>query len=165
MVLHYTPLDWACIGLLATGTAVQFLRGVRDFSRVLYETGLLVAALVGTNALYRPLSQLVRVQGLAVYITLFVLFFVVSLLLAALLNRVVAFGFGAFNYLLALLAGFVYAYAAGHVLLRVALNLVGRSNPAFSQAVMRSWMARELLFFKTWIEILAQLRQVRWLNI
>jgi uncharacterized membrane protein required for colicin V production len=165
MVMHYTTMDYVAIFVLAAGTAVQFLRGARDFSRVLYEAGFIIAAVAGTNSLYRPVSQLVRIQGLVVYVVLFLVFFVLALILANLLNHVIPFGLGMFNYVFALIVGFVTAYSVGHVVLRVALNIVGKSNPEFAQAVMQSWVSRELLYFKTWIEILAQLRQVRWLNV
>lgn len=164
MVMHYTPMDYVGIFILAAGTAVQLLRGVRDFSRVLYETGFLIAAVAGTNSLYGPLSRLVHVHGLVVYVALFVVFFVTGLVLANLLNHVAAFSLGMFNYVFALVVGVVYAYALGHVLLRVTLNLLGRSHPQVAKAMMYSWVARELLYFKTWVEVLAILRQVRWLN-
>lgn len=165
MILRYTALDWVGIAVLATGTAVQFLRGIRDFSRVFYETVLLVLAVWGVNSVHRSVAGLLKLDPLLTYVGLFLLAFAAALLLALLLNGALCFGLGAFNYLLALVAGLVSAYAVGHVFFRVLLNFLGRSDPGFVQQVARSWVARELLFFRTWVEVLALLRQVRWLNV
>jgi hypothetical protein len=87
---------------------------------------------------------------------------VIAIFLAALLNRLAPFGLGIFNYVLGLALAVVCGYALGHLGLRTANLAVSPRNLQFAEAVHRSLVARDLLYFKTAYEILVFLRFVRW---
>lgn len=158
-------VDIASLSLVSIIAAVQFLRATRDFSRVLYESLFLVGAAVLATRLLKPLHALTHISYPACFLGVFLIAAVLGMLLAALLNTRLAFGFGIFSYLFGLLLGLVSAYAVGHVAIRTPYIAFAHLNPAFHAAVQRSWMARDLLQFRTFVEILAILRNARWLNV
>jgi hypothetical protein len=158
-------VDIACLGLVSVVAAVQFLRATRDFSRVLYEAIFLVGAAVLATKLLKPAHALTHVSYPVCFLGVFIIAAALGMVLAVLLNARLAFGFGIFSYLFGLLLGLVCAYAVGHVAIRTPYIAFAHLNPAFHAAVQRSWMARDLLQFRTFIEILALLRNARWLHV
>jgi hypothetical protein len=91
-----------------------------------------------------------------------VILVVVGIILAALLDRIVPFGLGIFSYVFGLVFAVACGYALGHLALRTANLAVSPHNLAFASAVRHSLMARDLLYFKTFTEVLAILRFARW---
>ncbi len=164
-MMRYDWLDWAALGFVATVAGVQLLRAVRDFSRVLYETLFFIGALLLTNRLFIPVQELTHLSYPVSYLLLFLVSAGLAILLAALLNSRVAFGMGAFNYILGLLLAVVCAYTIGHVAIRVPYIAFAHQDRQFFEAVNRSLVARDLLRFRTMVEVLAVLRQARWLNL
>jgi hypothetical protein len=160
--LKFNWLDYALIGTMASITAIQFLRSTKDFSRVLYETLFIVGAVVTASVLLRPLGELTRLSNPLLLGGVGGLLSVLGIILAAFLNRLLPFGLGVFNYLFGLLLALACAYALGHLGVRTADLAVSPHNREFDMVVRRSLVARDLLFFKTFIEIRAFLRFARW---
>ena len=160
--MKFNWLDFALIGFVATVAAIQFLRSTKDLSRILYETIFLVGAVVAAALLLRPLGELTKFSTPLLFGGVGGLLSVFGLLLAVLLNRVAPFGLGVFNYLFGLFLAIACAYALGHLGLRTADLAISPRNHEFDMAVRRSLMARDLLFFKTFIEVRAFLRFTRW---
>ena len=160
--MQFNWLDYVLIGFVATVAAVQFLRSTRDFSRVLYETVLVVAAVAAATALLRPLGELARLSPPLRFGLVGGVLSLCGFLLAALANRLAPFNLGIFNYLFGLVVALACGYALGHLTLRTAHLAVSPHNAAFAAAVRRSLMARDLLYFRTLIEVLAFLRFARW---
>lgn len=153
------------MGIVATVGGVQFIRGIRDFSRVLYETTLLSAAVVGAYRAMALVCGATDLSAAAAYAGSFVLFAALALFLALLLNRVVAFDAGIFNYFFALLFAVGCGWAVGHAVLRSLYLAFTLSKPDIIMAIRRSWMASQLLYFGALIELLAILRFARYSNV
>lgn len=160
--MSFNWLDYVLIGLVATVTAIQFLRSTKDFSRVLYETLFIVGAVTAASLLLRPLGNLTGLPAPLLLGGAGVTLVVVGMILAAVLDRFVSFGLGIFSYVFGLVFAVACGYALGHLALRTANLAVSPHNPAFASAVRHSLMARDLLYFKTVTEILVFLRFVRW---
>jgi len=160
--VSFNWLDYVLIGLVATVTAIQFLRSTKDFSRVLYETLFIVGAVTAASLLLRPLGNLTGLPAPLLLGGAGVTLVVVGMILAAVLDRFVSFGLGIFSYVFGLVFAVACGYALGHLALRTANLAVSPHNPAFASAVRHSLMARDLLYFKTVTEILVFLRFVRW---
>ncbi len=163
--MSFNWVDLACIGTVALVAGIQFLRSTKDFSRVFYETVFLVAAVAGAAALLRPLQARTGLAAPLLFGGVGVIFGVVGMLLAAVVNRRMAFGLGIFGYFFGLLLAIACGYAIGHLALRTAVLAFSQRSPEFAQAVKRSWMTRDLLYFKTFIEVRTILRFARWSNI
>lgn len=160
--MRFNWLDYALIGTMATITAIQFLRSTKDLSRILYETLFFIGAVVAASLLLRPLGEL---TGLSKPLLLGAgggLLSVLGFVLAALLNRLLPFGLGVFNYLFGVLLALACAYALSHLGLRTVDLAVSPHSREFDMVVRRSLVARDLLFFKTFVEIRAILRFARW---
>ena len=160
--MSFNWLDYVLIGLVATVTAIQFLRSTKDFSRVLYETLFIVGAVTAASLLLRPLGNLTGLPAPLLLGGAGVTLVVVGMILAAVLDRFVSFGLGIFSYVFGLVFAVACGYALGHLALRTANLAVSPHNPAFASAVRHSLMARDLLYFKTLTEILVFFRFVRW---
>jgi uncharacterized membrane protein required for colicin V production len=160
--VSFNWLDYVLIGLVATVSAIQFLRSTKDFSRVLYETLFIVGAVTAASLLLRPLGNLTGLPAPLLLGGAGVTLVVVGMILAAVLDRFVSFGLGIFSYVFGLVFAVACGYALGHLALRTANLAVSPHNPAFASAVRHSLMARDLLYFKTVTEILVFLRFVRW---
>jgi hypothetical protein len=160
--VSFNWLDIVLIGTVATVAAVQFLRSARDFSRVLYETIFVVGAVVAATRLLRPLYQLTRLSAPLLYGGAGLLLVVFAIMLAAVLDRIAPFDLGIFNYVFGLALAVACGYALGHLGLRTAHLALSPRNPRFAEAVSRSLVARDLLYFKTAFEVLVFLRFVRW---
>lgn len=160
--MRFNWLDYVLIGAVATVAAIQFLRSTKDFSRVLYETLFLVGAVAAASALVRPLGELTKLSAPVLFGCVGGVLSVLGILLAALVNRWMPFGLGVFGYVFGLLLAIACGYALGHLGLRTADMAISPRNHGFDMAVRRSLMARDLLFFKSFIEVQAFLRLVRW---
>jgi hypothetical protein len=163
--MSYNWLDWAALGFVATVAGVQLMRAARDFSRVLYETLFLIGALVLTNRFFKTVHELTSLSYALSYLVLFAVAAAVAVVLAALLDLRVGFGMGAFSYVFGLLLAVVCAYVVGHAAIRVPYIAFAHKDRRFFEAVERSLVARDLLRFRTLVEVRALLRQARWLNI
>jgi hypothetical protein len=159
--VQFNGLDYVLIGIVATVTAVQFLRSARDLSRVLYETLFITGAVVAAVRLLSPLTKLTHLSAPLLLGGGGLLLVVAGVLLAALFNRFAPFGLGIFNYMFGLAFAIVCGYALGHLGLRTAYLALSPRNPQFAAAVHRSLVARDLLYFRTAFEILVFLRFVR----
>ena len=159
--MQFNWLDYVLIGTVATVAAIQFLRSTKDFSRVLYETIFTVGAVVAASVLLRPLKGSTGFSAPLLLGGVGVVLVVLGFLLAAVVNRGMAFDLGVFNYLFGLLLAIACGYALGHLALRTANLAISPRNAQFAIAVRRSLVARDLLYFKTAFEILVFLRFVR----
>ncbi len=157
--MRFNWIDILTIGVVATGAGVQFLRGTRGFSRVLYESVLLIAALVGATALYGPLHTALGINRVLAYGVLFVVLGALAFLVGMGLHRLLPFSLGMFGHILSLLTGVACGWAIGHGILRI---LTGIQNPQLHLAIRKSWMATQVLHFGAFIELLAMLRLARW---
>jgi hypothetical protein len=155
-------LDYVLIGAVATVAAIQFLRSTNDFSRVLYETIFVVGAVTAASLLLRPLADLTGLSAPLLLGGAGVVLVLVGITLAALINRFLAFGLGIFGYVFGLVFAVAFSYALGHLGLRTADLAISPRNPAFAGAVRHSAMACDLLYFRTFTEVLVFLRFVRW---
>ena len=160
--MSFNWLDYVLSGLVATVTAIQFLRSTKDFSRVLYEALFVVGAVTAAALLLRPLGKLTGLPAPLLLGGAGVTLVVVGMILAAVLDRFVSFGLGIFSYVFGLVFAVACGYALGHLVLRTADLAISTRNAQFAFAVRRSLMARDLLYFKTVTEILVFLRFVRW---
>ena len=157
--MRFNWIDLLTIGIVATVGGVQLLRGAKSFSRVLYETLLLIAALIGATALYEPVQAVLGVSRIVAYLVLFVVLATLAMLAGAGLQRLVPFGLGIFGHIFSLLNGVACGWVVGHAVLR---SLTGISSPQLHLAIRRSWMASQVLNFGAWIELMALLRLARW---
>jgi hypothetical protein len=160
--MQFNWLDYVLIGIVATVAAVQFLRSTRDFSLVLYETLLVVGAVYAASVLLRPLGRLTNMPAPLLFGVGGLLLVAIGIILAALLNSFAPFGFGIFGYAFGLVFALTCAYALGHLALRTADMAVSPRNAPFADAVRHSLVARDLLHFRTFFEILVFLRFTRW---
>ena len=163
--MTFNWLDYVLIGAVATVAAIQFLRCTKDFSRVLYETVFVVGAVVAATRLLQPLADLTGLSAPLLFGGCGLLLVLVGLILAALCNNFVPFGLGVFNYFFGLFLAVACGYALGHLALRTANLAVSPHSAAFARAVRHSLMARDLLYFGTFTEVLAFLRFARWKGI
>jgi hypothetical protein len=163
--VRYTALDAAAIAVVAIAAAVQFLRARDSLSQVLYESLGLVGAAYGANRLHVWVQSQSHLSAAVSFLLCFVVLGVVALVVAVLLNARLGFGMGPFNYVLGLLFAVVSAYAVGHATMRVFELGFVVGNPAMREAMARSWVARELIRFRTLVEVLAILRFARSSNI
>jgi uncharacterized membrane protein required for colicin V production len=155
-------VDWLSLGLVSTVGAVQYLRGVSDFSRVLYEALALVAAVVGASCLHKAVNELSGLPQAMSYALLFLVLGTVGIVVAGLVNRVMAFSMGVFDRILSVLTGVLCGWMVGHVVLRFLLSIQSRD---IHIAIRESWMASQLLYFGAFWELLAMLRIARYHNI
>ncbi|GEM_PF-810189 len=160
--MQFNWLDYVLIAFVATVVAVQLLRSTRDFSRILYETLFLVVAVVAALRLVQPLKRLTGLGPPVLYGGAGFILIVLGVLLAAFFNRLLPFGLGVFNYVFGLIFAVVCGYALGHLALRTADLAISPRRLQFAEAVHHSLMARDLLYFRTFTEIIAFLRFVRW---
>ncbi len=160
--MRFNWLDYVLISAVATVAGIQFLRSTKDFSRILYETVFLVGAVIAASLLLRPLGKLTGLSAPLLFGGVGVVLVVFGILLAAIVNRWMPFGLGVFDYLFGLLLAIVCGYALGHLALRTADMAISPRNPQFAAAVRRSLTARDLLYFKTFIEVRTFLRFTRW---
>ena len=163
--MTFNWLDYVLIGTVATVAAIQFLRSTKDFSRVLYETLFVAGAVTADSRLLRPLGNLTGLSAPLLFGGCGLLLVLMGLILAALCNNFVPFGLGIFNYFFGLFLAVACGYALGHLALRTANMAVSPLNPGFARAVRHSLMARDLLYFGTFAEVLAFLRFARWKGI
>jgi len=157
--VRYNWVDVLTIGIVATAAGIQFLRGTRSFSRILYETVLLIAGLIGATALYDPVHRLLGISEPVAYLIVFVLLGAVAFLAGAGVNRLMPFALGMFGHILSLGVGVACGWVFGHAILRM---MVGIDNPQLHSAIRHSWMASQVLHFGAFIELLAMLRLARW---
>lgn len=163
-MVRYSTLDFVAIAIVAMVTAVQFLRGKNDVSRVFYEAICLVGAAYGANRLYPLVQELTRFSAAVSFLGSFLLLAAVGIALAALVNARAGFDFGVFSYVLVLLAAFTCAYAVGHAAMRSFEFGVVAGNQEMIAAMGRSWVARELIYLRTAKEVLVILRFARHRN-
>jgi len=160
--VRFNWLDYVLIGTVATVGAIQFLRSTKDFSRVLFETIFMVCAVAASSLLLRPLGKQTNLPAPLLFGGVGAVLVVLGILLAALFNRIMPFDMGIFNYLFGLLLAVICGYALGHLALRTADMAISPRYPEFAAAVHHSLTARDLLYFKTFIEVRAFLRFARW---
>lgn len=163
--MRFNWVDLTAIGVVATGAAIQFLRATRDFSLVLYETVLFIAALVAAVHLFIPLHQLTALPEAVVFSGVFVILAVLALLIASGLNQVFEFGFGVFNHFVGLILGIACGIVFGHAVLRTLVIAYRLSRPELVEVIHRSWMASQVLYFGAFRELLGILRIARYHNI
>ncbi|OYD16537.1 hypothetical protein CH330_02585 [candidate division WOR-3 bacterium JGI_Cruoil_03_51_56] len=163
--MRFNWIDLVSIGLVATVGGIQFLRGTRDISQVFYETVFLIAAAVGATRLFAPIHHVMGISGGITFAGTFILLGALGLWLAAFLNRVMAFDMGGFNYLLAFFVGITGGWVVGHIGIRSVYIAFAAKDQNVYMAIRRSWVATQLLYFGAFQELLAILRNARWLNI
>ncbi len=158
-------VDLLTIGAVATGAAVQFLRSIRDFSLIFYETIFFIAALLATVRWFFTLHNWLTIPPVAAFAGIFVVLIMVGILLATLTNQFLSFSLGPFDYFFGLLLGIVCGFVFGHAMLRTVLLGFSLTNPAVVEAVRSSWMASQVLYFGAFRELLGILRIARYNNI
>ena len=160
--MQYTTLDTISVAIVAIVAGVQYLRGKDNFSQILYESLGFCGAAFGANKLYLFVHGLTKFSLAVSFMGCFLVLAAFAILFSALLNARASFDFGAFNYLLALFLAVISAYAFGHAAVRTFEFGFVQGNPQLMEAMGRSWVARELVQFRTAKEILVFLRFVRW---
>ena len=160
--MRYTTLDTIAVAIVAIVAGVQYLRGKDNLSQIVYESAGFCAAAFGANKLYLLAHQLTKFSFGVSFLLCFLVLAALAVFLSALLNGWVPFDFGAFNYLLAFFFAVIAAYAFGHGAMRTFEYGFVMRSPELMEAMTRSWVARELLYFRTAKEILVFLRFVRW---
>ncbi len=158
-------VDLSSLLVVAVAASVQFLRSTRDFSAVLYETVFLVGAIWLTYRLYELVSTAIGLSPVVCFVGLSLLLGAAAFVLGWLLNRFVAWGMGAFNYILGLVLGLASGWAIGHVYIRSLHIALYDKSEAFAAVVHRSWVASQLLYFGAAKELLVILRIARYHNI
>jgi|WetSurMetagenome_2_1015567.scaffolds.fasta_scaffold228474_2 hypothetical protein len=160
--MQYTTLDTIAVAIVAIVTGVQYLRGKDNFSQIVYESAGFCAAAFGANKLHVLVHELTKFSLSVSFLLCFLVLAALAVLFSALLNARASFDFGAFNYLLALFVALTSAYAFGHAAMRVFEYGFVVGDPRLTEAMGRSWVARELIYFRTGKEVLAFLRFARW---
>jgi hypothetical protein len=162
--MHYTTLDTIAIVALAVVAGIQFLRSRDNISQVLYEMLCFAGAAYAANRLFLRVHEFVKWSTAVSFVVCFVVLALLGVVVSALLNAQLSFSMGAFNYIIGLLLAVVCAYAIGHAAMKTYELGFVRENPVLIDAMARSWVARELLHFRTALEVLVFLRFVRWKN-
>ncbi|MEO0082179.1 MAG: hypothetical protein ABIL25_07810 [candidate division WOR-3 bacterium] len=162
--MRFNWVDLLSIALVAGVGGVQFTRGIKDLSRVFYEAVFLIAAVIAASRLFDLTERALSIKPFIAFAGVFVLAAALGIWLANLLNRVLAFDMGGFNYLFALGLGVVCGWVIGHAVLR-SLYLALSGNKEQLVTVHRSWMASQLLFFGAFREFLVILRFARYSNV
>ena len=163
--MRFNWVDLLSIGVVATAGGIQFMRGIRELSRVFYETVFVTGAIIAAGYLYAPLGRAIGVPPVAGFAGAFVLAAALGIWLAFLLNRFLPFDAGAFNYLFALVLAVGFGWVVGHGVLRSLYIALAQHDKQFVLAVRRSWMASQLLYFGAFWEMLAVLRFARYSNV
>ncbi|MGQ9707680.1 MAG: hypothetical protein ACUVUR_02245 [bacterium] len=163
--MRFNWIDVLSVGVVSIGAGVQFLRATKDFSRILYETLLLIAALVTAVRMYTTVQRLFGLSAAGSFAGLFLFFMLVALLIASLLNRVIYFDFGGFAYLFGLVLGVACGVVFGHAVLRTLVIGFSSTRPDLKIGIHCSWMASQVLYFGAFRELLAVLRIARYHNI
>ncbi len=160
--MGFSQIDLLTVGVVALIAGVQFLRVIRDFSLILYETIFLILALIGAVRFYPAVQRFIGFSPFATFAGTFLVLAALAFLCAGLLNLVVSFEFGVFGYLLgfglAIACGFVF----GHAVLRGMVIGYGATKPQIVASINRSWMASQVLYFGAFRELLAMLRIARY---
>lgn len=160
--MRYTTLDTIAVAIVAVVAGVQYLRGKDNFSQVTYETLAFIGAAFGAHKLHLVVHELAKISLAVSFLVCFVVLAAIGVLIAAFVNSRASFDFGAFNYLLALFIAITSAYTFGHVAMRTFELGFVNGNRELMQAMERSWVARELVYFRTAKEMLVFMRFVRW---
>lgn len=163
--MQFNWVDIFSIGLVATVGGIQFMRGIRDISRVFFETILLASSAVAAYRVMRFISSKTEIAPFVSYSVSFLVLAGLGILLAFVLSRFLPFDWGIFNYLFALLFAVACGWAVGHTVLRALYLALVPDNPRFLLALRRSWVASQLLYFGALIELLALLRFARYSNV
>lgn len=163
--MKFNWIDILSIAVVASSAAIQFLRATRDFSLVFYETIFLVLALVAAVRFFAPVSQLLNLAPPFALSFIFVILLLVGLLVATLINGLLGFSFGVFDYFIGLLLGTVCGFVLGHATLRTIMLTFVNKKPEIIDAVRHSWMASQILYFGAFRELLGILRIARYNNI
>lgn len=163
--MRFNWVDLLTIGVVSTVGAIQFLRATKDFSLVFYETALFIGALFASVKMLNPLHQLTNLSFGGCFVITFVILTILALLFASGLNRFFEFEFGMFNHFLGLFLGLAGGTVFGHAVLRTFILGYGATRPEVTEAIHRSWMATQVLYFGAFRELLAILRIARYNNI
>ncbi|MEO0020052.1 MAG: hypothetical protein ABIK47_05370 [candidate division WOR-3 bacterium] len=160
--MGFNWVDILSIGVVALIGALQFLRAIRDFSLVFYETIFMVAAVVGAVRFYPFVQRLTRFPAVASFALVFIIFLFLAFLCASLLNSFIGFEFGIFSYFFGLGLAIVCGFAFGHVVLRALSIGSSPTRPDIIVSIKRSWMASQVLYFGAFREFLGILRIARY---
>ncbi len=157
-------IDVLSITIVSLGAGIQFLRAIKDFSLVLYETVFFVLALVGAGKMFMPVHNLTGWSCQVCFAGIFAIFAILGIIIASILNSF-EFEFGGFNYFFGLIFGIVCGFVVGHVCLKSLIITYCDKNPEVIEAIHRSWVASQVLYFGAFRELLGMLRLARYHNI
>lgn len=160
--MGFTWVDVLSIGVVSLVAAVQFIRAIKDFSLVLYESIFLIVAVVGAVRFYPFVQRFTRFPAVASFAWVFVVFIFLGILCASLLNGIIGFEFGGFSYFFGLFLAIVCGFAFGHAVLRAMVIGYSPTRPDIIVSIKRSWMASQVLYFGAFREFLGILRIARY---
>lgn len=163
--MKFGGIDALTTGIVSLVAGIQFLRAIKGFSQVFYETIFLVAALVAALKMFTPVHNLTRLSYPVSLCGIFGIFAILAIIIASVLNQTFEFGFGTFNYFFGLLLGVACGFIVGHTVLRSLVLAYSETKPEVVEAIHRSWMASQVLYFGAFREFLGLLRLTRYHNI
>ncbi len=144
-------MTFTWVDLLSGGGGVilgglQYLRGIRNLSQVVYESIVLLAAVALATVAFHPLHEATRLPMIPVYLALLVVPGAFGILLATVFNRRCGFSLGNVDYALALMPATVAAAGIARVVLHC-FHIIGSSGQAgIAATLQRSWLAGLLLY-------------------
>jgi len=139
-------IDVAALGLAFVVGGMQYLRGIRGLSVVVYETVALAGVLVLATALFLPLREVSRIPAPTCFLLLFVGCALLGILVATSLSRRHEFGFGGLDYALAVVPAGLTALIVVRAFLQFLHILGSPAGSALGVVLQRSWLAQLLLY-------------------
>lgn len=163
--MKFSGIDALATGIVSLVAGIQFLRAIRDFSLVFYETIFLIASLVAAVKIFIPVHNLSGLSAPVSFLVIFVIFAILGIIIASIFNQTLEFGFGSFNYFFGLIIGIACGFVVGHTVLRTLIIAYRETKPELVESIHRSWMASQVLYFGAFRELIGMLRIARYHNI
>ncbi len=163
--MRFNWVDLLAIGVVSVSAGIQLLRAIRDLSLIFYETLFFIGALVGAVRFFPELHRWLNISLPLSFLLTFIAFAMGAVVIASILNQMVEFSLGGFGHIFGLLFGVVSGFVFGHAALRTVLLFSVNRHSVVVDAIHRSWMASQVLYFGVFRELLAILRIARYNNI
>jgi hypothetical protein len=140
-----TGLDWILIFTAAIITAIQTIRGTKDFDLVLFEMfTVIISAFLATKG-FQWLTDISGISPMVVFIFLYVIIELILLVIANAIARVTEFNWPPFDSILSLFFGVITSWACFYALLRAAA--LGKLLFISQATIDKSPIAKEILNF------------------
>lgn len=139
-------IDVAALSLAFLAGGMQYLRGIRGLSVVVYETVAMAAVLVLATALFVPLREVSRIPYPTSFLLLFVGFAIPAIIIATSVNRRLEFDLGGLDYAFVAIPAVLTALIMVRAFLQFLHALGSPAGSTLGIVLQRSWLAQLLLY-------------------